>query len=168
MMLSWQAATALFVLIAAILGRIVGGSPRNHPGGFGKYLVGDRFGLTSAITLGALLAMASLGIGVGRVYVVNSPKDWSVNWAFGSPSFKLANGKSIRIRPHAVVNNSAEQLVLESVAYGNGEQRDNVVVPAADSASFDHGVIHYFFDEQPPKSVKSKTGQATQWWLRRL
>lgn len=168
MMISWQTGIVLFALIGAVAGRIVAGSPRNHAGGMGKYLFGDRFGWTLILTFGILLTMASLGWGIGRVYIIHSSTDWSVNWTLGSPTFKFPNGNEVDIQPHAVINNTAESLVLENVIYGNGEYRDNVVILPNSANTFDHGVIHYFFDDHPPQSIQSKTGQATQWWLHRM
>ena len=111
---------------------------------------------------------ASIGIIVGRVYIVQEDGQIETHFAFGNPTYVTADGESHSLDPHCVVNNTPKEMLIESVVYGNGEFEDDMPIATYDFQKIDSpGVIHYFFSDKPPRSIEGgSTGGASQLWLR--
>ncbi|HYG53507.1 MAG TPA: hypothetical protein VD905_21615 [Flavobacteriales bacterium] len=107
-----------------------------------------------------------------RVYIVHAKNDYTYYAVYGSPEYKLRNGKTIsldlKMQHVLVVNNSKEQMVIEFVVYGYGRSTDVLMEPG-DTYEFEHGLtsIDYFFDNKPPRQIETKKrGNVVKYWLR--
>ena len=105
-----------------------------------------------------------------RAYVVTGNKQYSHYLVYSTSEYTTKNGNKIPIdTPQTkctLINDTDQSLVIEEVIYGFGFP-DNIVVEPHTHIVLDHSKIDYFFDEEPPNSIETKSsGSVSRLWLR--
>jgi hypothetical protein len=167
MMFPWYMGIGAAVVAGLLFARFCAGPRKNFSGPTSHFYFGGQFAVPFAIMAGVPCFLGTFGIGIHRIYVANEGSDYSFHWAVGEPMFKFSNQHNARVSGNCIVNNSTKVRVLENVSYGSAESETGRILNPYSVATLPNFNIHYFFAANaPPEKIQSKTGSASQWWLR--
>lgn len=133
-----------------------------------KYVTGGFVGFF----VGVIPAMGIVMMN-SRAYVVTGKNEYTQYAVYGSPEYKMSNGKTIPVvvpmQKYIIINDSPEEMVIEKVVYGyTGSGGRDVLIHAYEShVLLNGGSIDHFFDEKPPRQIESENSRAVVHnWLR--
>lgn len=145
----------------------------------------QRLKVTVAILLGGMF-WGGIQLFCGKLYIIESDnnKDYTVKVykLFGSKSYEMANGKSVKINGNynkvSVINNSSATLILEPIQYLSDYSRgfeytlNDKKIISINSYSFNQifipkGYIDYPMLESIPKEIELRgfNKDETRYWL---
>ncbi|MDX2359708.1 MAG: hypothetical protein QNK23_02800 [Crocinitomicaceae bacterium] len=144
-----------------------------------KRILGEKLGTNGVLITAALAGLIMIIYIKGSAPTVIIIEDgYTINRfeSFGEINYELTDGTfatgTVGDGKTAVINNSSDSLVIETVEYGDGDFTGNlprIMLPCSFHNVYIADEFNYYFDNEPPEEMLVEENKTlTVYWLRRM